>query len=330
MPDKSLDVVAIGSAIVDVLARADEGFLEAHEMVKGSMQLIEESDAEAIYADMGPGVETSGGSAANTAAGLASFHSQVAFIGKVRDDQLGRVFAHDIRSVGVAYDVPPATDGPSTARCLILVTRDAQRTMNTFLGAASLIGPEDIDTDLVASAKVVLCEGYLWDLPAAKDALVKAMDTARAAGGKVAFSLSDSFCVERHRDDFLDLVRERVDILFANEAEICSLYQTDSWVEAADHVVGHLEIACLTRSEHGSVIATAAGERVDVPAVVLRRVVDTTGAGDLYAAGFLHGYTHDRPMAVCGRLAALAAGEVISHVGARPQVTLAGLESSRL
>jgi sugar/nucleoside kinase (ribokinase family) len=267
---------------------------------------------------------------ANTAAGLASFHSRVAFIGKVRDDQLGGVFAHDIRSAGVAFDTSPATDGPSTARCLILVTKDAQRTMNTYLGAAGLIGPADIDEDLVASAKVVFCEGYLWDLPEAKEALVKAMDAAHAAGGKVAFSLSDSFCVDRHRDEFLALVRDRVDILFANEAEICSLFETDSWDAAASEVAGHLEVACLTRSEHGSVIATADGERVDVPAQVLRRVVDTTGAGDLYAAGFLHGYTHERPLAVCGRLAALAAGEVISHVGARPQVTLAGLEASRL
>jgi fructokinase len=330
MADSSLDVVAIGSAIVDVLSRADEDFLAAHDMVKGSMQLIDEGSADVIYAAMGPGVETSGGSAANTAAGLASFHSRVAFIGKVRDDQLGQVFAHDIRSIGVAFDTPPATDGPSTARCLILVTRDAQRTMNTFLGAASLIGPGDIDEELVASAKVVLCEGYLWDMPAAKEALVKAMDAAHAAGGKVAFSLSDAFCVERHRAEFLDLVRDHVDILFANQAEICSLYETSAWDQAVEHVAGHIEVACLTRSEHGSLIATGDGQRVNVPAHVLRRVVDTTGAGDLYAAGFLHGYTHDRPLDVCGRLAALAAGEVISHVGARPQVTLAGLEASRL
>jgi len=330
MPDKTLDVVAIGNAIVDVLARADQAFLDDHSMVKGSMQLVEQDVSDAIYADMGPGTETSGGSAANTAAGLASFHSRVAFIGKVRDDLLGQVFAHDIRSIGVEFDVPAASEGPSTARCLVLVTPDAQRTMCTFLGASSLIGPDDVDPELVARAKVVFCEGYLWDLPAAKSALVKAMDVAASSGGKVAFSLSDSFCVERHRAEFLDLVKDKVDILFANEAEICSLYETDSWEEAAAHVVGHLEIACLTRSEHGSVIATSDGELVQVPAQMLRRVVDTTGAGDLYAAGFLHGLTHDRPLAVCGRLAALAAAEVISHVGARPQVTLAGLESSRL
>ena len=285
MPDKSLDVVAIGNAIVDVLARADQDFLDAHGMVKGSMQLVDEDVSEAIYADMGPGTETSGGSAANTAAGLASFHSRVAFVGKVRDDQLGEVFAHDIRSIGVEFDVPPATDGPSTARCLVLVTRDAQRTMSTYLGASSLIGPDDVDAELVARAKVVFCEGYLWDLPDAKAALVKAMDVAAASGGKVAFSLSDSFCVERHRDEFLELVKDKVDILFANEAEICSLYQTDSWDEAADRVSGHIEIACLTRSEHGSTIATGDGERLEVPAQMLRRVVDTTGAGDLYAVG---------------------------------------------
>jgi sugar/nucleoside kinase (ribokinase family) len=330
MPEKSLDVVAIGNAIVDVLARSDQGFLDAHGMVKGSMQLVEQDVSEAIYADMGPATETSGGSAANTAAGLASFHSRVAFVGKVRDDQLGQVFAHDIRSIGVEFEVPPATDGPSTARCLVLVTSDAQRTMSTYLGASSLIGPDDVDADLVARAKVVFCEGYLLDMPEATAALVKAMDVAANSDGKVALSLSDSFCVERHRDEFLELVRDKVDILFANEAEICSLYETDSWDEAADRVSGHIEVACLTRSEHGSTIATGDGERVDVPAQMLRRVVDTTGAGDLYASGFLHGLTHGRPLAVCGRLAALAAAEVISHVGPRPQVTLAGLESSRL
>ena len=330
MTDKTLDVVAIGNAIVDVLSRADEAFLASHDMVKGSMQLIDSETAERIYDDMGPGTEASGGSAANTAAGLASFGSRVAFVGKVRDDQLGSVFAHDVRSVGVQYDVPPATDGPATARCLIFVTRDAQRTMSTYLGASSLIGPDDVDEDLVAQAKVVFCEGYLWDLPAAKAALVKGMDVAARTDGKVAFSLSDSFCVERHRDEFLELVVDKIDILFANEAEICSLYQVDSWDEAAALVSGHCEIACLTRSEHGSVIVTRDGERVTVPTQVLRRVVDTTGAGDLYAAGFLHGYTHGRALPVCGRLAALAAGEVISHVGARPQVKLSALESSRL
>ncbi len=330
MTDKTLDVVAIGNAIVDVLARADEGFLDSHDMVKGSMQLVDEETSERIYQDMGPGTEASGGSAANTAAGLASFGSTVAFVGKVRDDQLGQVFAHDVRSIGVQYDVPPAPDGPATARCLIFVTRDAQRTMSTCLGASSLIGPDDVDEDLVARAQVVFCEGYLWDLPAAKAALVKGMDVAARTGGQVAFSLSDSFCVERHRDEFLELVADKIDILFANEAEICSLFQVDSWDEAATLVSGHCDIACLTRSEQGSVIVPRHGDRVVVPTQILRRVVDTTGAGDLYAAGFLHGYTHRRSLADSGRLAALAAGEVISHVGARPQVKLSGLESSRL
>ncbi len=330
MPEKTLDVVAIGNAIVDVLARADQAFLDDHGMVKGSMMLIDSETAQSLYDAMGPATETSGGSAANTAAGLASFGSRVAFMGRVRDDVLGEIFTHDIRSMGVNFYVPAAPDGPGTARCLVLVTPDAQRTLNTYLGASSLLSPADIDGDLVGLAKVVFCEGYLWDFDDAKAALAKAMDIARATEGKVAFSLSDSFCVERHRDDFLDLVENKVDILFANEAELRALYQTDTWEDAAVQVSGHVEIACLTRSEHGSVIVTNQGERIEVEAHVLRRVVDTTGAGDLYAAGFLHGLTHDRPLAVCGRLASLAAGEVISHVGARPQVRLAGLESSRL
>jgi sugar/nucleoside kinase (ribokinase family) len=330
MPQKSLDVVAIGNAIVDVLARADQDFLDDHSMVKGSMALIEEDTAERLYADMGPATETSGGSAANTAAGLASFGARVAFMGRVRDDLLGEVFAHDIRSVGVRYEVAAAPDGPPTARCLILVTPDAQRTLNTYLGASGLIGPGDIDEAVVAEAQVTFCEGYLWDRDDAKAALLKAMEVARTTEGKVAFSLSDSFCVDRHRDEFRRLVEDKIDILFANEAEICSLYETDSWDEAAERVTSHVDVACLTRSEHGSVIATGDGERVEVAAQVLRRVVDTTGAGDLYASGFLHGYTHGRSLAVSGRLAALAAGEVISHVGARPLVKLAGLESSRL
>jgi sugar/nucleoside kinase (ribokinase family) len=273
---------------------------------------------------MPPAVEASGGSAANTAAGIASFGGQVGFIGKVADDQLGEVFTHDIRATGVTYTplAPPADH--ATARCLILVTPDAQRTMNTFLGVSGLISPAVVDTDLVARAKVLYCEGYLWDLPDAKAALTKGMEAGRAAGAKVAFTLSDSFCVDRHRAAFRELVMGEVDVLFANEAEICSLYETDSFEEAAQRVAGHCEIACLTRSEKGSVIITSDGARTSVPASPVD-LVDTTGAGDLYASGFLYGYTHGLDLEASGRLASLAAAEVISHIGARPDIELATL-----
>ena len=330
MTDKILDVVAIGNAIVDVLAHADEAFLTDHGMVKGSMQLIDEDTAHALYADMGPAVEVSGGAAGNTAAGLASLGARAGFIGRVRDDQLGEVYSHDIRSVGVEFRAPAATSGPATARCLILVTSDAERTLNTFLGAASLLSPDDVDEAFVASAEVVYCEGYLWDLPDAKAALIKGMDAAKAAGGRVAFTLSDSFCVDRHRAEFLELAEHRIDILFANESEICSLYEVDTFDEAAALVAGHCEIACLTRSEKGSVIITSAGERVAVPAHPIGPLVDTTGAGDLYAAGFLYGLTHGAGLERCAQLGSLAAGEVISHVGARPEVDLAALVAAEL
>jgi sugar/nucleoside kinase (ribokinase family) len=331
MPDNELDVVAIGNAIVDVLAQADDEFLARHEMTKGSMQLIDADLAHALYADMGPGVEMSGGSAANTAAGVASLGGSPGFIGRVAADVLGDVFTHDMRASGVRFEpLGVVHDERGTARCLILVTPDAQRTLNTYLGVSSLIAPSDIHREMIASAQVVFCEGYLWDLPDAKDALRLAMDVAREAGVKVAFTLSDSFCVDRHRADFLELAEHKVDILFANEAELLSLYETDSWPKAADRVAGHCEIACLTRSEHGSVVITSAGDRVVVPAHPLGEVVDTTGAGDLYAAGFLYGYTHEFGLEASGALASLAAGEVISHVGARPETSLATLVSTHL
>jgi len=329
MPAKSFDVVAIGNAIVDVLTHTDESFLESHGMVKGSMLLIDEDAAHQIYADMGPAVEASGGSAGNTAAGIASLGGRVGFVGRIRDDQLGEVYAHDIRSIGVDYRVPAATDGPATARCFIFITSDAQRTMNTFLGASSLLSPADVDPEFVAQAEIVYCEGYLWDLPDAKAALTKGMDAAREAGAKVAFTLSDSFCVDRHRAEFVELAESRIDILFANEAEILSLYEVDTFEEAADRVAGHCEIACLTRSEKGSVVITSAGERIDVPAHPTE-VVDTTGAGDLYAAGFLFGLTHGHSLTDSARLASLAAAEVISHVGPRPAVDLQALAASEL
>jgi sugar/nucleoside kinase (ribokinase family) len=326
--DKTIDVVCIGNAIVDVIGHADDSFLTDHQMVKGSMQLIDDTLAHKLYADMPSAIESSGGCAANTASGLASFGATVAFVGKVADDQLGEVFTHDIRAAGVRYDPPPVDPGHATARCLILVTPDAERTLNTFLGVSSLIGPSDIDTEMIGRAQVVYCEGYLWDLPAAKEALLEAMAAARGGGGKVAFSLSDSFCVERHRHEFLDLVRDRVDILFANEDEILSLYETDSFDAAAVRVARDAEIACLTRGAKGSTIVTAGGAQTHIEADPAT-VIDTTGAGDLYAAGFLYGYTHGHDLVASARYGSMAAAEIIGHLGARPEVSLSGLAAGR-
>lgn len=322
--DAPLDVVGIGNAIVDVISPVDEAFLAEHDLVKGAMGLIDAERADLLYAAMPPAAETSGGSVANTIAGIASFGGSAGFVGKVRDDQLGAIFTHDITSMGIAFEAAPATEGPSTARCLIVVTPDAERTLNTYLGTAGQLGPADVDEALVMRGKVVLAEGYLWDVPSAKDAIVKAMDHARAAGNRVALSLSDSFCVDRYRAEFRELVEQRVDVLFANEAEITSLYGVDTFEEARDLVRGHCEIACLTRSEKGSSIVTADAEHA-IPIHPHGPVIDTTGAGDLYAAGFLHGLTTGQDLERCGHLAALAAGEVISHYGARPEVSLAKL-----
>ena len=321
MPDKKIDVVGIGNAIVDVIAQGDDAFLEAQKLAKGTMTLIDEAQAEALYRQIGPAIETSGGSAANTLAGLSSLGGRGGFIGKVRDDQLGAIFRHDIRSVGTVFDTPSATEGPSTARCMIVVTPDAQRTMSTYLGASVHFGPDDLDHDLIASAKVLYLEGYLWDKEAATEAFVAAAETAKANGVKLALSLSDPFCVDRHRDGFRRLVAEHVDVLFANESEILSLYRTDSFEQAVEAVRGEAQVAALTRSEHGSVVV-AGEQRVAVPAVRLGGVIDTTGAGDLYAAGFLFGWTHQHNLEVCARLGSLAAAECISHVGPRPQRAL--------
>jgi sugar/nucleoside kinase (ribokinase family) len=317
------DVVGVGNAIVDVIVNVPDSFLVEHALTKGAMVLVDEEQALRLYDAMPAGVESSGGSAANTVAGVASFGGRAAYVGKCWADQLGEVFRHDLRATGVAYEMPLASTGPATARCLIQVTPDAQRTMNTYLGCSATLNPDDVDERLVAAGKVVYCEGYLWDVDDAKAAIRKAMDAGRAAGAKVALTLSDSFCVDRHRAEWLELIETKVDIVFANETEICSLYETD-WEDAARRVAGHCEIACLTRSEHGSVIVTAAGRTV-VPAAPVEHVVDTTGAGDLYAAGFLYGYTNGYDLAGAGRLASLAAAEVISHLGARPAVALASL-----
>ena len=320
----AFDVLGIGNAIVDVISRADDEFLGQHGLVKGSMMLIDENRAETLYAAMGPGIEVSGGSCGNTMAGVASFGGKGAYIGKVRDDQLGKVFEHDISAIGVSFQTPKAQSGPATARCLILVTPDAQRTMNTYLGACTGLGPEDIDAKLVGSAQVTYVEGYLWDAPAAKQAVLKAFDAAHANGRLVSITLSDSFCVHRYREEFRDLVRSKVDILFGNESEIKSLYEVETFEEAMEATRKEAKIAVLTRSEKGSLVLKG-DETWAVPAAPVAKLVDTTGAGDLYAAGFLFGFTHGRPLAECARLGGLAAAEIISHVGARPEQALRSL-----
>jgi len=326
MAASTLDVVGIGNAIVDVLTQAEDAFIQREKLAKGTMALIDEARARALYERMGPGIEASGGSAANTIAGIASLGGKAAYIGKVAADGLGKVFAHDLRAAGVRYDTRPLEAGPATARCLILVTPDAQRTMNTFLGASAEFAPGDLDRALIAAAQVTYLEGYLFDRPLAKAAFRQAGEFAHGAGRKVSLTLSDPFCVDRHRADFRDLIRGHVDILFANEAEICSLYETKDFEKAAAAVRGESEIAVLTRSEKGAVVVTAK-DRVAVPAAPVARVVDTTGAGDLFASGFLYGLTRGRDMTHCARLGALCAAEIISHFGARPEAKLSELAS---
>jgi len=320
MADKSFDVVGIGNAIVDIIARCDDGFLSKHDLAKGAMRLIDAEEANRLYSAMGPAVERSGGSVANAIAGLASFGAKCGFIGRVAADQFGGIFRHDIRSLGVAYDTLPASDGAPTARCLILVTPDGERTMNTFLGASVDFQPEDLELELIGAAKIVYLEGYLFDRDAAKAAFREAARAAKEAGAKVALTLSDAFCVDRHRDDFRALVQHGADIVFANEKEITSLYQVNSFEEAADLAMNDCEMAVLTRSEAGSIIV-AGGETIEIEAENAR-VVDLTGAGDLYSAGFLYGLTHGASLRECGRLGSLAAAEAISHIGARPEISL--------
>ena len=324
MTQAAYDVLGVGNAIVDILAQTDEAFLDRHGMAKGGMTLVDEAQAHAIYAAMGSGVEASGGSAGNTIAGVASFGGKAAFIGRVKDDEFGKIFAHDLRSLGVAFETPAAKDGPATARCLVLVTSDAQRTMNTHLGACVELTEDDIDPALVAAAQVTYLEGYLFDPPRAKEAFRKAARLAREAGRRVALTLSDSFCVHRYHDEFLELISDHVDILFANEAEIEALYPGTSLGEAAAQLAAKVEIAAITRSEKGSLLVRG-DERAEVAAQPVAKLVDTTGAGDLYAAGVLFGLTRGQPLAECGRLGSIAAAEVISHYGARPEVLLAGL-----
>jgi sugar/nucleoside kinase (ribokinase family) len=325
MPSTRFDVLGIGNAIVDVIARTEEDFLLKQGMHKGAMALIDEPRAQAIYGAMGPAIETSGGSAANTIVGLASLGSRSAFIGKVKDDVLGRAFTHDIRAAGVAFTTPAAADGPSTARCYVLVTPDGERTMNTYLGAAQDLHPSDIDADLVAASAVLYLEGYLWDPKNAKDAFLKAAQIAHEAERTVALTLSDAFCVDRWRAEFLHLMRSRtVDLIFANEAELHSLYQTADFDTAVKALRADVGAAVVTRSEKGCLVISPDGTEA-VPAFPVERVVDTTGAGDLFAAGFLSGLARGADDRTCGRLGALAAAEVIQHLGARPECSLRDL-----
>jgi len=325
MTDAKYDVLGIGNAIFDVLVQADEAFLARHGMSKGGMALIDEARAAAIYRDMGPATEMSGGSAANTIVGVASLGARAAYVGKVKDDQIGRMYSHDIRAAGVAFDTAPASDGPATGCSYILVTPDGERTMNTYLGAAQNLKPADIDPAQIAAARIIYLEGYLWDPKDAKDAFVKAATIAHDAGREVALTLSDAFCVDRYREEFLDLLRGgTVDLVFANEAELHSLYQTSDFDGALKQLREDATLGIVTRSEKGCVVVSNDGI-VSVPAHPIEALVDTTGAGDLFAAGFLFGLVRKTGYEIAGRLGGLAAAEVIQHIGARPQVSLKDL-----
>ena len=325
MGNRQYDVVGIGNAIVDVIAKASDRFVTDQGLVKGSMALISQDRAEELYQLMGPGIEASGGSVANSVAGVASFGGSAAFVGKVADDTLGQVFAHDIRAAGVAFAPNPATGGPRTGRSLVLVTPDAQRTMNTHLGVSALLEPSDIDPELVQRGNILYCEGYLWDVESAKQAIRSAMEISLGAGNTVALSISDPFCVERHHQEFLDLIDGPVEILFANEAELEALYG-GSFEESVEVVRSRVGLGCLTRGEMGSVLVS--GDQTVELAAYPVDVVDTTGAGDQYAAGVLFGVARGFSLAQAGRLGVEAASEVISHVGPRPEVPLSSFLDS--
>uniref|UniRef100_Q07V56 PfkB domain protein n=1 Tax=Rhodopseudomonas palustris (strain BisA53) TaxID=316055 RepID=Q07V56_RHOP5 len=322
MTSAKYDVLAIGNALFDVLVRAEDDFLVKHGMVKGSMALIDEARAAAIYADMGQATEMSGGSAANTIVGLASFGARTAYVGKVKDDQIGKLYSHDIRAAGAAFDTKPASDGPATGCSYILVTPGGERTMNTFLGAAQDLGPDDIDAEQIAASAMVYLEGYLWDPANAKQAFLKASQIAHAANRQVALTLSDAFCVDRYRAEFLELMRSgTVDLIFANESELHSLYQTSDFDTALNQLQNDIGLGVVTRSEKGCAVVSKEAVTL-VPASRIETLVDTTGAGDLFAAGFLFGLARNAGFENAGRLGALAAAEVIQHMGARPQVSL--------
>lgn len=316
------DVLTVGNAIVDIIARCEDSFLSDNSIIKGAMNLIDAERAELLYARMGPAVEASGGSAGNTAAGIASFGGRAAYFGKVARDQLGEIFTHDIHAQGVHFATKPLDGFPPTARSMIFVTEDGERSMNTYLGACVELGPEDVEEAVVAEAKVTYFEGYLWDPPRAKEAIRACARIAHANGREMSMTLSDSFCVHRYRDEFLDLMRSgTVDIVFANKAEALALYQTEDFDHALSMIANDCRLAIVTMSEEGSIILTG-GERIRVQATPIERVVDTTGAGDLYAAGFLYGYTQGRSLEDCGKLGSLAAGIVIEQIGPRPMGSL--------
>jgi sugar/nucleoside kinase (ribokinase family) len=325
MAEAKYDVLAIGNAIFDVFAQTDEKFLADHGMAKGSMALIDEARAASIYRDMGPATQVSGGSAANTIVGLANFGARAAYIGKVRDDQIGKLYSHDISAAGVAFETSAAKDGPATGCSYILVTPDGERTMNTYLGAAQDLTTADIDPAQIAASGIIYLEGYLWDPQNAKEAFVKAATIAHGAGRQVALTLSDSFCVDRYRDEFIDLMRKgTVDLIFANESELRSLYQTSDFDGALKQLGKDTKLGVVTRSEKGCVVVSNNGV-VAAPAYPIEKLVDTTGAGDLFAAGFLLGLVRNASHENAGRLGALAAAEVIQHIGARPMVSLKDL-----
>lgn len=319
------DVLGLGNAIVDIIAQTDDDFLASEHLAKGTMALIDQSRADYLYSVMGPAMTISGGSAANTIVGAASLGLRTAFIGKVGADELGKVFAHDIRAIGVHFDTPAASVGPATARCFVLVTPDGERTMNTFLGACQGLTSMDVDRNIVSASKILYLEGYLWDPPKAKEAFVKAADIAHAANRKVALTLSDSFCVDRYRTEFINLIQNgTIDVLFANQQELKALYGTTDVDFALNSIRQENILAVVTRSEHGSLVVDRQ-ETLAFPAYAVTNLVDTTGAGDLFAAGFLAGMARSQDYATCAHLGALAASEVIQHIGARPQCSLIDL-----
>jgi sugar/nucleoside kinase (ribokinase family) len=329
MVETTYDVVAVGNAIVDVLARVGDGFLEERDLKKGSMSLVDAKTAGTLYTEIDPDRQCSGGSAANTVAGIASLGGTPAFIGKIHKDELGGIFKRDIASAGVEFATEPLKEGPSTARCIILVTTDAERTMNTYLGACTKLTPDDIDENVIKAGKIIYLEGYLWDEEDAKQAMLKACRIAKENEKMVAFTLSDSFCVERHREEFLELIKEHVDILFCNEDEILSLYQAKKFDTAINKVKKDCSITAITRQDKGSVVVSGV-YKIHVEAEQVEEVVDTTGAGDLYAAGFLHGLVNGRSLGTCARIGGITAGEVITHYGARPETVLRGLVRKKI
>ena len=329
MGDAKYDVLGIGNAIVDVLARVDDAFLESEGLSKGAMALIDNERAAELYAAIHPERELSGGSVANTMVGVADLGGAASFVGKVGTDRLGETFRNELTKTGVAFLTPDAQSGPPTAQCVVLVTPDAQRTMNTFLGACVHVGPEDVDAEMVAAAKVIYLEGYLWDLAPAKEAFLKAASLAHEAGREVALSLSDAFCVNRHRESFLEFVKKHVDLLFANEEEVLALYQADALEEVIPQVANDCRTVAITRGAEG-VVLLAEGQRHNVPAEVPRQLEDTTGAGDLFAAGFLYGHTQRLPLPVSGQIGISVATEIIAQFGARPERSLREVAAAHL